>query len=165
MAYTRNFSASLRRASGLDAVRPRAVCGAPCGALHPSWNSPRTDETKRPKKYGPKMRIYGDFFEKKTPKSPLGYSLQTISKPSGASYYHSGRSQESHFSSRLSSFTAFRMTEKTVLNWLVLFGIQPQMHYNRYGVPIISLIPSPLGGGDEAEGDLTFGNSALLGLF
>lgn len=39
------------------------------------------------------------------------------------------------------------------------------MHYNRYGVNIISLIPSPLVGEGEGEGETIFGNSAMLGLF
>jgi hypothetical protein len=39
------------------------------------------------------------------------------------------------------------------------------MHYNLYGVYIISLIPSPLVGEGEGEGEVSLGNSALLGLF
>ena len=39
-----------------------------------------------------------------------------------------------------------KLTVGAVVNYCYIFGIQPKMNYNRYGVNIISLIPSPLVG-------------------
>jgi hypothetical protein len=44
-----------------------------------------------------------------------------------------------------------------------LSGFSLKQNYNQYN--IISLIPSPLAGEGEGDGELTFGNSTLLGLF